>query len=1138
MNFDSRKRKSWKNDSAVSEIVGNILILMITVTLFSSIIAFVQQMPVPEQQTKADFSGTISFGPGGTTANLTLTHAGGAKMLKKDVLVLVSVDSHSTAYYFVNDTDFHSEVWSMGIAWTKQLTGTQYTSKVDVTIVDISKSNMIWSSQISGGAGNNPPMILERYVDSNPSTPTPDPVLEHDNFSLFVKIVDPDNDLDRTKVWIDSTQIEGAGHSVRHWDAEPSPGVFQWLFNTWTPVDLSASALDGAVIMIHARDLALHESSSAFVMTVTILPVRPVISSSDQGEGGEGGLPVWLSNKSGRHGYGVYGENKSGGIARGYANVNDKRTSFQKDEMVFIRVASLDMNDINLLNVVEVEDERTGYLYTPSYVMNSKVTAPFYTHSSGGNVFIYECKFNTTDLPPGIYAVRMILLRGDGQFLFNTSFPLRVYQPGFPMFEPAVWLFKASDRTQLWGTKTSPFEVSGGTFKIYGSIKVFDTQASPAPSVEGVRIQDFSGTAQVYGKPVSGNMLPAWTPAGNGTAYNFEIDLRYSNGAKWLGGTNSYALQITKMSDANEGLYSLVAQVYVKSYSAHADFFVGTSGIAVGHANFDTKAYLLYIENNNFFTMNPLWSYTNTPSDRNTYTTTAVGLGDISGDGYKDVLIGQDNSNELLYFRNSLDTYGRWQEGSSIARPAADAANNIRWIAFGDVNGDDATDFAYVSTANKIVIYNNTYGIQGRVFLDYGATVVRKIDLKDMNGDDKADLIVLAGGKIYVHNIANWGIGTTLMTRMPDSANAWAGGTGIQDFDIADMNGDGNLDILTVGDAGTIAGTNDLRGVWINRYMDSATPTTRLLDQTATYYDIRIAAGTKVSGGDVQDTWAVSGSALQFAENMTTTPTGRVNVTMRFQTLDNTDNVQRLVVRARLLEGFEEPFYAWFSLDTDGNSNKFVFMFPITGTAYVNYTFPLPSNVAGKQIFIRFTDSSSSAGSFADSVFIDYVAVLTHQYGGYVADRTNVVVGSAAGWSCVRAAEIDNDDIDPIVGKDITPEVVAAKNGRWAAFQPLYNQGATPISGFDVSNANMYVYSNDALMANTAPTLFDVTDINGDGFDDILVTNYTAAQSDITQVGYYMNLYPVKVWYLIRELGRDAGSGTITVSVASNLSVN
>ena len=1140
MKFDSRKRKRWADESGVSEIIGNILILMITVVLFSTIIGFVQQMPVPTQQTKADFSASIIFSSDGTNATIALEHAGGDRLLAKDILVIIKVDSVNYAYYLVNDTDWDGTYWNTGARWTKYLSPTQYSSIIEASVVDMMKHETIWTSQVAGGSGNNPPMILERYVDSHPETPTPDPVLENDSFTLFVRISDPDNDLNRDQIWIDSSQIEGAAAQVRYKEAEPSPGIFTWYFNVhvnaFTHGYIGSALLDGAVIMIHARDMANHQSNSPFIMEVTVLPVRDIITPGGEEPAGEGGLPGWLTNPGGRQGFGIYGENKSGGVPHGVANVKDNRTVFTKDEMVFIRFASLDMNNIEGQNVVTLMDMRTKVYYIPAYVLSSWTGSPFYRYTSGGNVFIYECKFNTSGLPPGLYSIGMLLknnpsLSGGQTFSFNASSPISIRQSGSPItFEPSVWLFKDSGRTQIWGAKSRPYEVSGGTYKIFGSVRVMDAQASPAPTVEDIRIQDLSGAAQIFGRPVAGYMLPAWTASGNMTAYNFEIDLRYANGNQWMGGTNSYTLIITKMADANEGLYSLTAQVFVKAFSAHADFFVGTTGIAVGHANFDAKEYVLFIENNNFFTVNSMWGYINTPSDKNTFATTAMAAGDLSGDGFKDILAAQDNSKSLLYFKNSLDTYGRWQDGSVLPRPASDIANNIKWIAFGDINGDGALDFAYVSTANKIVIYNNTYGMTPRVFLDLGTTVVRKIDLKDMNGDGKADLIVLAGGKILIHNLALWGISTTLMVRMPDSASGWSGGSGILDFDIADMNGDGKLDILTAGDAGTIAGMPDFRGVWINNYTTNAIPTTRFLDRDATYYNIRIAAGTKVSGVDVQDTWSIGGAALQFAENMTDLPKGQVKVTMKFQTLDTTDLVQTLVVRARLVAGSEESFYAWFSQDTDGNSDKFVPIFQIVSTVYQNYTFQLPSSVAGKPIYLRFTDGTSATGSYPDSILIDYVVVLSHQFGSYISQRTNVVVGAGSGWSCVRAAEIDGPS-------DMYPDVVAAKNGAWAAFQPRYNVGGSPIVGWSASDPNMYVYSTDTLMANTAPTLFDATDINGDGYDDILVTNYTAAQSAITQVGFYMNMYPVKVWYRVCELGRSEGSGAITVTLASNLSV-
>jgi FlaG/FlaF family flagellin (archaellin) len=146
MDFESRKKKSW-NEFGVSEIVGNILILMITVILFSGIMAFVQQMPVPEQATKVDFSAKATFGPGGTSANLTVTHAGGAVMRATETIVIVEVDGVNARYNMSDPVDGlrGTDSWRMGTTWAVHLAPTTYTSTIVVTVVDMSKKSAVWS---------------------------------------------------------------------------------------------------------------------------------------------------------------------------------------------------------------------------------------------------------------------------------------------------------------------------------------------------------------------------------------------------------------------------------------------------------------------------------------------------------------------------------------------------------------------------------------------------------------------------------------------------------------------------------------------------------------------------------------------------------------------------------------------------------------------------------------------------------------------------------------------------------------------------------------------------------------------------------------------------------------------------------
>ncbi|HIJ18047.1 MAG TPA: type IV pilin, partial [Thermoplasmata archaeon] len=212
------KRKSWSDESGVSEIIGNILILMITVVLFSGIMMFVNQMPVPELTTKTDFAASVEFEYETDltlTATLTITHIGGAVMDSTEALVLVSIDEMTEGYRLSEAEDaFTLEEWSMGAEWVMSYNSASpgYSalspaSSISVTIVDDISHNAVWTSQVSGGMGGTPPTILQRYVDSDVDTISADPVKEYDDFTLFVKVTDLDKDLE--SVWVDSSAIVG-----------------------------------------------------------------------------------------------------------------------------------------------------------------------------------------------------------------------------------------------------------------------------------------------------------------------------------------------------------------------------------------------------------------------------------------------------------------------------------------------------------------------------------------------------------------------------------------------------------------------------------------------------------------------------------------------------------------------------------------------------------------------------------------------------------------------------------------------------------------------------------------------------------------------------------------------------------------
>jgi hypothetical protein len=1127
MVFKARKRKSWSDASGVSEVVGNILILMITVVLFSTIIFYVQQMPVPSQTTKTSFAASAVFSAGYTRANLTVTNVGGEPLPAQDVAIIVELDGVNYLYNLSADPTWTAAKWTTGKPWTIELLGTTASSTIVVTVYDRGHDSIVWTSQVTGGIGGRPPSIMQRYADSNPATPTPDPVREGNNFKLFVTITDPDNDLNTTNgIWIDSSKIE-PGNTTRPPDRIVG-SVCEWFFYTSS---MKATELDGKVIMIYAWDRAGHKAVSSFVVQVTILPVDTVITNNTMTEEvGEGGLPAYLSWISDKQGFGVYGENKTNSSMLGKADVSDARINFTKDERVFVRVASLIMNNVLGENKLTLIDQRTGVQYVPTYNVGPESTAatPFYAYSSGGNSFVYEAKFNTSGLPPSSYAMSISLASsGSPSYRFQTYQTLIIEQEGTTIgFYPGIHLYVDAALTTEWGTKSTPYSVTSTYSKIYVKIDVQDTSVPfVSPTVEEIRISDAYGEVQLYGQPPQGSMLGSWSASGDNKGYVFWIDVRVNNGNQWHGGTHAYTLFVSRLADSNEGVYSLSKQVFVTGGIGKSSFFVGTNAIyqAAGTNNFVNTENLFYIENNNFFTKSVLYTQYISPGTDVFHWMTAIGVGDIDGDNQKDMIVGRywpskgslSAMGSILYYRNALNTYGTWQGPFLIDRPAGDATTSkITWVAIGDIDGDGDNDFVYGTDASKVIVFRNTYGATG-VILDYTFSgSIYKVDLKDMTGDGMADLIVLSGGKVLVFDLTRWtpGVATTEIASIPNPKTTTST---IVDFDIADMNQDGMLDILT---ADTAAGSHSsIKGIWVNNYTANPTPTIRKLDEVASGYTPDQNAGKYETGpgtvNPVVATQSGDGTYLRVWENSTSEPSPWNHVDFVFKVKStSTDRDQTLFINASI-DGFsDEDFYVYFS--TDAIYYTMVIDIPSYANSWTNYSFRLPPTVAGKSIYIRITDALSTNDSVISALKIDYVGVHSSLYGAYMRSTASdpaqrYAVLTSTTYGAVRAANINGFDSEAVGQKHL--EVVVARATEWKA----YNFKVAIGGQWTVSDANMAIIGPGT---TSSPTVFCVADVNGDSLSDVItVATSVGSASQLSVIKLYLNLYApgdYSVWYL------------------------
>ena len=106
-----------RNRRGVSEVVGVIMLLAITVVLFSSLFVWVQQLEGPEAQTHADFEATLEVDDASGTGYLNITHSGGEELndWSTEIRLYPGVNG-STVYRYMttNSTENLGETWGIG----------------------------------------------------------------------------------------------------------------------------------------------------------------------------------------------------------------------------------------------------------------------------------------------------------------------------------------------------------------------------------------------------------------------------------------------------------------------------------------------------------------------------------------------------------------------------------------------------------------------------------------------------------------------------------------------------------------------------------------------------------------------------------------------------------------------------------------------------------------------------------------------------------------------------------------------------------------------------------------------------------------------------------------------------------------
>jgi flagellin-like protein len=165
-----RRRRSRRG---VSEVVATIILLALTVVLFSAIFAFVTTFPSPPAQSNNQFQATLTYGTvsGQTVVTaVSILHLAGPSVAPTALVYLKSA-AEPAAVEFLNPYNMsqggiaYGHPWNLGQTWSYTFpAGNQPTTPDNITIYVVSSSSVLFSVILPGQSFILPPTFVATAV--------------------------------------------------------------------------------------------------------------------------------------------------------------------------------------------------------------------------------------------------------------------------------------------------------------------------------------------------------------------------------------------------------------------------------------------------------------------------------------------------------------------------------------------------------------------------------------------------------------------------------------------------------------------------------------------------------------------------------------------------------------------------------------------------------------------------------------------------------------------------------------------------------------------------------------------------------------------------------------------------------------
>ncbi len=802
------RRYLREDDRGVSEVIGTILILGMTVSLFAAIIIWVTSIPTPTTNVRLELDGALiplkDTNGNWAGVNVTITHRGGESLGFPETRVYLTITKASgtsqtevlrtkgtinwgpnlgSPYGLIDGTD---STWNINERWSIANKTVDPTDKIRATVVDISRSVVLWQEDILGPQGSHPPLFLEKWADGDPETTTIEIPKTGSPFTIYARVTDDDGNLQSVNATLtifygtpDPCSVpQPMSDSGTNGDVVSGDGIWTLKRECMVPTNLT---WDGSIVLFSATD-------GTFV-TTSRMTLRVVFGTSPGGGGGGGntsGRPPNL-RYNGLQGYNLF--NASQWDKAEFA-AKETRT-FKANERVVVVVGSYLLKDAVSRDQYLMTDpfgggnSPTSVVYGTNKIPNP-ATKPsnlqafrFYKQVNGYNVFIYRFDINNVSStginfyrnpvhPPyywfARYSMSIDMIDSQGT-RFNTTDAMNITDnDGFMRQFPAIETYSDSAYTQKTNTFLS-------TDRAYVSVQMFSVDATTDQVTFGnVQIRDFLGGVQVFKSFVNGrDAIPPLCPVtgactgralgvdGATITYRFMVNLSLTDGDPWVEGSQNYAMSISYVDDADETYTALSAQLLIRAALFRLDIAGGnldTTGPAWG-----THDYGYYYENLNGVDKwrKIRFEYCGLPGagQCKNAETHAVAFLDGENDGDLDIAdsIKLDaNSAEINYYRRQVDFDGNviFTKFNLVALSGASIYCND--IAIGDLDGNFLPEIVCGITDGRLVYFKNdgtwTTGSPSP-FITIDSTRVQQIwgvTIGDFDRDGDRDIAVARTG--------------------------------------------------------------------------------------------------------------------------------------------------------------------------------------------------------------------------------------------------------------------------------------------------------------------------------------------------------------------------------------------------------